>query len=76
MQNHNNTYHLSYESEYNFWINNVINKWISINYKCPSCKKNSLRINKVKNSLSNQIKLRYGDEKCKKYVNIRNNTFF
>lgn len=74
MQNQNNKYQ-SIESEYNFWVNNVINKWITINYNCPNCKKNSLSINKYKKSLSNPIKLRCKDKKFKKVVNIRNNTF-
>ena len=76
MQIQNNNYHISIESEYNYWLNNVINKWITINYKCPNCKKKTLSISKYKKSLSNPIKLRCKDKKCKKIVNMRNNTFF
>ena len=39
-----NKYHTSYTNEYNFWMNNIINNWIIIDYKCPNCKNNSLRI--------------------------------
>ena len=46
MQPKANNYHLNFEQEYNYWVNNVINKWIIINYKFPNCKKDSLRIHK------------------------------
>ena len=57
-------------------MNNVINKWIIINYKCLNCKNDSLRIHKSNKSVSNPVKLRCNDRKCKKSVNIRNDTFF
>ena len=49
---------------------------LQYNINVLNVKKNSLSINKSKKSISNPIKLRCKDKKCKKVVNIRNNTFF
>ena len=67
---------MNIEQEYNYWVNNVINKWIIINCKCPNCQNDGLRIHKSNKSLSNPVKLRCNDRKNKKSVNIRNDTFF
>lgn len=39
-----NKYYLSYNNEYQFWKNNIINKWIIPEYKCPNCNKITLKI--------------------------------
>ena len=58
MENISNKFHLSFNNEYQFWINNIIDKWIIPDYKCPKCKKNSLKIKPNKNSLSNPVHLK------------------
>lgn len=77
MDSYNNKFHLSFDNEVNFWLNNILNNWIKINHNCPNCGKiNSLRIRKNKKSLSNPIKLQCNNKKCKKIVNIREKTIF
>ena len=39
-----NKYNISYDSECNYWINTVIDKWIDVNNICPNCYKDSLKI--------------------------------
>ena len=39
MQPQISNYHITFEQEYNFWVNNVINKWIIVNYRCPNWNK-------------------------------------
>ena len=31
MEPYTNKFHLSYDNEVNFWLNNIINKWIELN---------------------------------------------
>ena len=70
-----NKYHLSLENEYNYWINFVFDKWIKpINY-CLNCKINSLKYTKTK-SLFNPVIFRCSKRKCRKKINLRNDSFF
>lgn len=67
---------LSYESEYNYWINNIIEKWKDLPTTCPNCDKQSLKMNKIKKSISNPIKLKCNKVGCRKIANIKDNTLF
>ena len=55
--------------------NKVLNKWIKYNTKCPNCSLESLQLKNTK-SISNPFKLQCNKSKCRKIVNIRNNTIF
>lgn len=47
MEPYANKFHLSYDNEVNFWLNNILNKWIELNYDSPICGKlNSMRLKK------------------------------
>ena len=61
-----NQYHINYNQEYNYWINNIIDKWINTNNTCPSCGNISLKIHKNKKSINNPIILRCSKFNCKK----------
>ena len=50
-----NIYNKSIKSERKFIIDNIMDKWIDIKTKYPSCDKLSLKLKKVK-SLPNPIK--------------------
>ena len=76
MESINNKYHIDFNNEYLFWSNFIINKWIQIDYICPSCKKKSMKIKKNSKSILNPIKLKCSYNKCRKSVNIRDKTFF
>ena len=41
-----NKYNIDINTERNFWMNNIINNWIRIDYKCPNCKQISLKLKK------------------------------
>ena len=66
-----NQYNINYIQKYNFWINNILDKWININYKCPSCNNISFRINKNKKYINNPVILRCSKTKCKKNKYVR-----
>ena len=76
MENISNKFHLSFNNEYQFWINNIIDKWIIPDYKCPKCKKNSLKIKPNKHSISNPVHLKCSNKQCRKIKSLRYNTFF
>ena len=70
-----NKYNIQIEEELNFWINKVLKDWIQPNNKYPSCNNISLNLKKIK-SIVNPLKIQCNKAKCRKIVNIRNNTIF
>ena len=51
-----NKYNIDKYTERNFWMNNIINNWIRIDYKCHNCKQISLKLKKIKSAV-NPLKL-------------------
>ena len=58
MKSYYNKFNLLYEKEYNYWKNNIIEKWIKVDTLCPNCKNNYLKEKKYTNSIINPIKLK------------------
>ena len=70
-----NKYKKNIDTEREYWMKTVLDKWIKYNTKCPSYNKNSLKLKKIK-SVANPLKLQWNYYKCRKIINLRDNTIF
>ena len=70
-----NKYHISIKQEISYCLDKILDKWIKIHIICPSFNNATLKLKKVK-SLPNPLKLQCNQYKCRKSVNLRNNTIF
>ena len=68
-------YNITIESERKYWMNNILNKWINYYTTCPNCKLPTLKLKNIK-SVINPFKLQCNKSKCRKIINMRNNTIF
>ncbi len=70
-----NKYNININDERYYLDNKVLNKWIKYVTKCPVCKVNNMKLKKI-NSICNPYKMQCGNYKCRKIINLRNNTIF
>ena len=66
MESYYNKYNLIYDQEYEYWQNNILDKWIKVDILCQNCGNNSLKEKKFPNSINNPIKLKCGKRICRK----------
>ena len=69
-----NKYKLNIDTERDYSMKNVIDKWIKYNAICPSCNKYSLKLKKFQ-TIANLLKLQCINYKYRKIISLRDNLF-